>query len=221
MTKKNSEFATELFFRINEEKRERILSAIVEEFAGRGFANANVNNIAKRAGISVGALYKYFPTKDDLYMYIIEASSQIIEDYVIGILEEDIRFLSKIEKLLRLAQDYSKHEPDLIKLYNVFSAENDTEQAQMIAARIESITSSAYRKLIKNAQENNEIRDDIDAGILAFMLDNQLMAMQFSFACAYYDKRYSLFLGERNSKDNEYVINNMMKVIEGMFGVKS
>jgi hypothetical protein len=49
------------------------------------------------------------------------------------------------------------------------------------------------------------------------MTDNQLMLMQFSFACGYYRKRYSLFLGKHGAKDDERTIRSIMKIFESMF----
>lgn len=212
-------YASELFLRISEEKRGRIITAAVEEFAAFGYTGANVNRIAQAAEISVGALYKYFAAKEDLFMYIVEYEATIMADFVGGILAEDIRFLSKLEKLLRLAQDYSRRDPNLIRLYSVFTSEHDSGRAEALAQRIEGVTARAYYELIAGAQQRGEVRQDIDAQILAFMLDNQLMAMQYSFACPYYQKRFSLFLGERNAKDNEHVIRCIMKGLQSMFGI--
>jgi hypothetical protein len=50
------------------------------------------------------------------------------------------------------------------------------------------------------------------------MMDNQFMIMQFSFACRYYEKRFALYVGERNAADDEYVIKSMVKIIADMFG---
>jgi AcrR family transcriptional regulator len=206
--------ASELFLRIDEEKRGRILAISVAEFAANGYARANVNRIAETAGISVGSLYKYFAAKDDLFMYIVEIAAKNVETYVTEIVTAELSFFAKLEKLLRLAREYSESDPTLIKLYNVFTSENDTTHAEVIAGKLESITAKAYTALIMQAQENGEIRRDIDPKTLAFMMDNQLMVMQFSFACTYYRKRYSLFLGEGS---DEQVIQNMMKVFRSVF----
>lgn len=212
--------ASDLFMRIPEGKRRRIIDVAVREFAGHGFASANVNRMAQEAEISVGALYKYFPTKEDLFMYIVEVAAAGISSYVSGIIESDIRLSSKLERLLRLAQDYSRQDPDLIKLYNVFSSDSDQSRAEIIADKLESITARAYRDLIRQAQQKGEIRDDIDAEILAFLIDNQLLIMQYSFACSYHQKRFSLFVGEKNTRDNEYLIRSIMMALESMCGIK-
>ena len=46
--------------KLSEEQLERLLEAGVGEFALRGLAGTNMRTIADRAGISVGALYKYY-----------------------------------------------------------------------------------------------------------------------------------------------------------------
>ncbi|WP_193614911.1 TetR/AcrR family transcriptional regulator [Nocardioides lijunqiniae] len=43
---------------------ERILEAAEQEISGRGVAAAGTRAIAARAGLSVGALYRFFPDKD-------------------------------------------------------------------------------------------------------------------------------------------------------------
>lgn len=220
MSGDKTQYASGLFLRIEEGKRARILSIAVEEFATNGFAGASVNRIAREAGISIGALYKYFATKDDLFLYIIDFAAERIAAYVDAILNEDIRLLSKIEKLLRLAQRYSEEDPALIRLYSSVMAENDSARAEMIAGHLEGITAETYTALLRDAQEKGEVRSDIEPGVLAYMLDNQLINVQFSYACGYYMRRHALFLGERNARDNEFVIDSIMQVIKSMLEVK-
>ncbi len=41
-----------------------LLEAAAEVFAEKGYAGATTNKIAHRAGVSIGSLYQYFPSKD-------------------------------------------------------------------------------------------------------------------------------------------------------------
>lgn len=208
----NNKYVSELFRRISADKRQRILDTAVEEFARNGFANANVNRIAKKAGISIGSLYKYFVTKDDLYMYVVHEASLIIQEYVREILSSDTTVMEKIERLLRAAHDYSIEEPDIIKLYGVITSDNDEERAAIVAKKLEGITSAAYRQLMAEAQQRGEVRDDISPGVLAVMVDNQLMSTQFSFANSYYNRRLMLFLGEDGRKEKNDGIDDEINV---------
>lgn len=47
-------------------RREQILDAAVTAFARDGFAAASMADIIALSGLSVGAVYRYFPTKDSL-----------------------------------------------------------------------------------------------------------------------------------------------------------
>ena len=62
-------FVNESFFAFEAEKRERIISAAVNEFAERGYELANTNHIAEQAKISVGSLFHYFDTKENLFSH--------------------------------------------------------------------------------------------------------------------------------------------------------
>lgn len=48
------------------DKREAILQAMLELVAERGFHDAPMSLVAKRAGASAGIIYHYFPSKDEL-----------------------------------------------------------------------------------------------------------------------------------------------------------
>lgn len=51
---------------------EAILQAAAEVFADEGYASANTNRIAERAGVSIGSLYQFFPNKDAILSSLLE-----------------------------------------------------------------------------------------------------------------------------------------------------
>ena len=61
MDSQKMQFHKEAFDKIPEAKRKRVLDAATDEFATYGFENTSIQQIAKRAEISVGSVYKYFP----------------------------------------------------------------------------------------------------------------------------------------------------------------
>lgn len=52
---------------------EVILKAAAQVFARRGYAGGTTNHIAERAGVSIGTLYEYFPSKDALLVALLES----------------------------------------------------------------------------------------------------------------------------------------------------
>lgn len=56
-----------------DERRQAFLDAALDEFFEKGFAAARMDDIARRTGLSKGALYLYFDSKDALFMGLIDA----------------------------------------------------------------------------------------------------------------------------------------------------
>lgn len=57
--------------RLPEERPTQILDAALDVFAERGVAAARLEDIAKRAGLSKGTIYLYFPNKEVLFREVI------------------------------------------------------------------------------------------------------------------------------------------------------
>lgn len=55
-------------------KRDAILRAAIDTFAGRGFFNSQVADVARAAGVAAGTVYLYFRSKDDLLVSVFERS---------------------------------------------------------------------------------------------------------------------------------------------------
>src|ERR1043165_8587153 len=57
--------------RLPEERPRQILAAALEVFGEHGLAGARLEDIAKRAGLSKGTIYLYFPNKEDLFREVV------------------------------------------------------------------------------------------------------------------------------------------------------
>jgi AcrR family transcriptional regulator len=56
---------------ISTEKQKRILEAALEVFAEKGFAGTPTAEIAKRAGVAEGTIFKHYKTKKDLLLGVV------------------------------------------------------------------------------------------------------------------------------------------------------
>jgi AcrR family transcriptional regulator len=59
-----------------------ILSAAAQLFAAEGYAGTTTNSIARRAGVSIGSLYQYFPNKDSILSALLERHHREVNDVV-------------------------------------------------------------------------------------------------------------------------------------------
>ena len=64
---------TATFFRLPEEKRDRLLRAAAEEFTRVNFADASINRIVQGANIPRGSFYQYFTDKEDLFFFLMDS----------------------------------------------------------------------------------------------------------------------------------------------------
>ena len=53
------------------ESKQKIMKAAMDVFSRKGYAKANIREIARTAGISVGGVYLYFRNKEELYRSLI------------------------------------------------------------------------------------------------------------------------------------------------------
>ena len=60
--------------RLPEERPKQILDAAITVFGERGLADARLDDIAKRAGLSKGTIYLYFPNKEELFREVVRTS---------------------------------------------------------------------------------------------------------------------------------------------------
>lgn len=206
------------FERASEERKELILEVGIEEFATKGYENANINVIAKNAGISIGLMYKYFSTKEDLFFTCIQRGMSILEDAIEEIFKSDDKLLVKAEKLIRTTCRHSQKNGNYIKLYNEITSERDSERARILAEQIEGATSKKYVKIITDALAKGDVRQDMDPRLFAFFMDNLLTSLQFSYTCDYYRDRLEIYTGvnvEELSEDQ--VVSQLLKFLESAF----
>lgn len=217
MLEKN--YHKEAFDRASDARKKEILDAGTEEFSSKGYANANINVIAKKAGISIGLMYKYFSTKEDLFITCLQRGMAILEQVIDDILKSDDKLLVKAEKLIRATCTHSKKHADYIKLYNEITSEKEYEERiKTIAQEIESKTSSIYITAISQAFAKGDVRADLDPRMFAFFLDNLLTTLQFSYTCVYYKERFKLYTGINiDDADDEIIVSQLLKFIESAF----
>lgn len=206
--------------KLSQEQVLRILETGIAEFAIHGLDRSNINVIAKKSGVSVGVLYKYYKSKDAFFLaclrHSLESLREVLEDAVSG--EE--KALQRAEKLIRAVQITSREHATYIIMYNEITAGASQKYAKFLAQEIESISAGVYTKFISEAMKSGAIRDDIDPRLFAFFFDNMLIAMQFSYSCDYYKERFKVYCGEDIFQDDEKVVSEFLKFIESAFTFK-
>lgn len=81
---------------------ERILDAALEVFSEKGFHLATVDDIAERADVGKGTLYRYFANKETLFSELVRLRLEELERTAVAIWDERDDVLTMISKYLRV-----------------------------------------------------------------------------------------------------------------------
>jgi AcrR family transcriptional regulator len=148
--------------RLPEERPKQILEAALEVFGERGLAVSRLDDIAKRAGLSKGTIYLYFPNKEELFREVvrstvvsnIETSEQEIlampgspTEVLTSALSAYWTFIrsAKFAPLFRLIHAEIQNFPDLARFY---AEEVVSRRLRLIASIIErGVESGEFRRV--------------------------------------------------------------------------
>ena len=209
-----SVFHKPTFDNISTEKKHKILSVSLREFSSKGYESANINTIARDAGVSVGSMYKYFDSKKDLFLTTVNLGVEMLEAVLDSISSMNCDVMEKLERLVRTAVDYSRRQAELIRLYYEIASEGNAELIKELAVKTEAVSAKIYTDTIREGQKKGEIRSDISPEIAAFLLDNLIMMIQFSYSCEYYSERFRIFAGDDIFCRDEEAIQGFLKFVK-------
>lgn len=201
-----STYHKDTFEKIPEAKRRRVLDAAITEFARHGFEAVSTNTIAERAGISIGSLYSYFASKQDLFLAVVNQGFDLITMAEHELVDSDEPIEDSLYRLFEMTARYGKKYADMTKLYLLLSTEEMTPFANKMSKKFETSFVGAYHQLLSRAVERGELPENLDINRSAFIIDNLVVMLQLSYATKYHKKRLERYLGEEEMKDTAQLI---------------
>jgi AcrR family transcriptional regulator len=97
---------------VSEERKTQILAAATKVFTERGFADARMDDIVTESGLSKGALYWYFDSKDAIIISILDQIFDYETGHVRELLEREDSAKLKLEVFIEtMIKDLEKMKP--------------------------------------------------------------------------------------------------------------
>jgi len=96
--------------------RDRILQAATDVFAAKGYHGAVVDDIVTASDTSKGAFYHYFPSKQGIFLTIIDALGDLVETGVESAIADEQGALRKVEAALGIVLETAEAHRDLVKI---------------------------------------------------------------------------------------------------------
>jgi AcrR family transcriptional regulator len=133
-----------------EERREQILEGARRCFAENGYEGATVVRLEEAIGLSRGAIFNYFPSKEDLFLELAVRDSRRMSDIWVN------------EGLDAIVREVVELDPAWLAVYLELFRRVRTDPA--FCKRIEErqkAVAPANRERIEEAQREGEFRDDV------------------------------------------------------------
>lgn len=88
----------------------------MEIFAAKGYHGAVVDDIVAASATSKGAFYHYFPSKQGIFLTLMDALGELVEAGVEAAIAEETGALRKVEGALRVVLETAEAHRDLVKI---------------------------------------------------------------------------------------------------------
>jgi len=103
----------------NPEVRKRILEAARKLFLEQGFEVANLDEVAQRASVAKGTIYRYFENKADLYVEVLVSNADAFVARMRQTLDDS---LSPADQILETGRFYVRHYAEHPEYFRIFWA---------------------------------------------------------------------------------------------------
>lgn len=174
------------FYNLPDEKRKRIVDAVLNEFSSASTDKVSINRIIKEANISRGSFYQYFDDKVDLVEVLIDTfinkSSKSVDAVLMNSDNDIFQVYNELFNLILKLNEDEKFKLLLKNLYKNIRANDDLISEYMIHRCNKSDIS--YDRHISFSRDNLKFKSDYDVKCLSQALSQILKSASFDIFLA-------------------------------------
>jgi AcrR family transcriptional regulator len=149
--------------------RPRVLTAARSRFLAEGVDGASLRAIARDADTSIGMVYYYFPTKDDLFHGVVEDVYAVLLEDLENILAEHPTFEARVRALyLRLARG-TEVEADTVRLI-VREAVTSSERFTRLRERFKRGHIALALRLVNEGRHEGAVASEVPMPLTAIAI---------------------------------------------------
>jgi AcrR family transcriptional regulator len=173
------------FRRLDAARQKAVLNAILEEATEKGPASLNIKEIARRAEVSVGSLYQYFPNRDGLLDFAVELTVRYVTDmfelsrpYL-----EAMPLREALSAYLSVGLEWGKTEAGLVRFFGRAAYQGDPVLAERLVRPVAEAMRKITFAMLEEAVKRDEIRPEVDVeaasrlvnGLMIVVGDSQML----------------------------------------------
>jgi len=94
----------------------KLLDASAKEFGEKGFHDASVSSITRRAGVALGSFYTYFDSKDAIFRALVADMSENVRIAARAAIDEDMQALDIERAALRAFLEFASEHKEIYRI---------------------------------------------------------------------------------------------------------
>jgi AcrR family transcriptional regulator len=170
---------TRTFRRLDPERQQAVLDAILAEAAEHGPAELNIKSIAARAGVAVGSLYQYFGSREGLLNFTVE----IVVRTTVDLFDMSRPYLvamplqEALTAYLSYGIEWSQTQGPFVRFFARAAYGGDPDLGARVVRPIADVMRVAVEEMLAHAQARGEVRADVDIAAAARVVNALLIAV--------------------------------------------
>jgi AcrR family transcriptional regulator len=170
---------TRTFRRLDPEKQLAVLDALFAEAAERGPSRLNIKQVAGRSGASIGSLYQYFGSRENLVRFF----TRIAVDSMVSMLRLGASYYKGMP-VRRALRSYlldgiriSRSQKSITKFLTLAAYQGDEAIGESVVRPIAVVMREVVREMLTDGAARGEIRPDIDLEAAARAVNGLLIVL--------------------------------------------
>ena len=170
---------TRTFRRLDPDRQQVIVEAILEEAIEKGPTSINIKRVAGRAGVAVGSLYQYFNNREGLLTFATRLSAslmtdafQMIEPYL-----RDLPLRDALRAYLMGGMEWGDTMTGLVQFVARAAYTGDPSLTETVVKPIADAMLEIIKNLLIMAQERGELRPGLDLDATARAVNALIIAV--------------------------------------------
>jgi AcrR family transcriptional regulator len=153
----------------SEQTRQQIIDTAAQLFASKGFHGTSMSDLASATGLTKGAFYHHFESKDALFFAVVQSVREKWQDAVGQQVAQAENALDQLAILLNSHAQLLRQEPILCLVITGLTAEMEETNPDFITALhgVYAALIAFIEEILRRGQASGHVRDDVDARLLA------------------------------------------------------
>ncbi|WP_369810527.1 TetR/AcrR family transcriptional regulator [Guptibacillus hwajinpoensis] len=193
------------------DKQKRIVEAAIEMFSEKGFAASSTSEIAKRAGVAEGTIFRHYKTKKELLLAIVTpVMGNLVAPFIVKdlekVLEKDYEFYEEfLEAMVRNRQAFIQKHLPIVRIL-VQEIPFHEELRRQFIEHVAKDLYARFANIVSHFQEKGE---------LVQMPPSSVVRLTISSILGFFLARY-IFLPEHEWNEEEEIEMTIQFIMHGV-----